>query len=833
MAEAQKRASLSSSILRAHAFTSNNNEFDVADIDLLEVRLNHVNELWCKFHDAHLEVVQITVSTDAEANTLNERIFADTEDAYLMSKARFVRKIKQLTLEEPIQQVAERNEADQFHDTHSQFDATETSSQADETDRNQSNTGANNSHRRNEVGVETHNANYLPYGRTATGLQLAPQSLPTFNGNFAQWPQFRDLFNRMVHEDRSLIAVAKFNVLARHLKGEAAGVIAGITPCDDNYETAWQLVCNTYENPRRIIHALLQALRELKPMEHENMKSLRYIVVKYRQVTRQLESLSVNVTSWNPMLTYDLAALLDTNTRREWELRHKSKEQVTLAEMLEFLDHRATSLTDSSIGGSANQFTGEINAPTSRIIVKQSQFAATVGVLADNSMSCTLCDGMHDIMNCGRFLNGNPFERAMLAGTNGLCFGCLSNQHSTAECNVDICEHCTRGDKHHELLCTDYYNNTQSNSMVGLLNIRKSNSCISAVKEPIDSLAVNLSSKQVVTSNQIAKRHISFEAEENPQAEVTQIQTVNDSLLATALIRVRTTYGEYQLARAICDTGAHTNLVTNNLVNKIGANRVSSKFVIDPVGDTGSIDTCGSTEIIIAPLHDNRELFRIQVNALIMNRISAHLPASHIEIGEWPHEIAANFADNTADIPGAIDILLGAHVWSLIAEPNIQRNQFNSLLAQQSKLGWLLFGGISSSDESLFEKGRIHQMKAESIESLKRIGELNADPEFYDQSKEIQLKHLSRLDTLKLQTLKGAHHIELKFKCSTEGKSKFALVMGNAYEADHIHEIKESADDTQADRDESLGIKGVIKSKVVEIEDEAELQAAECLGNPT
>lgn len=224
-------------------------------------------------------------------------------------------------------------------------------------------------------------------------------------------------------------------------------------------------------------------------------------------------------------------------------------------------------------------------------------------------------------------MNAKPFKRSMMAKVHHICYGCLSYEHAVTECHVEVCKLCTSGKKHHKLLCFAYCNREASmqepRPVVGILKMPVTNSCISTASKPIDELAASSSTIATVKPKRIARTHFSFEAKENPQAEVIQIQNVNGTLLATALIRVRSLNGEYQIARALCDTGAQANLISENCMKLIGGNRNSSCFDIAPVGDADMIKTRGTTQIIIAPLYDEHEPFRIQLKALVMKRISS------------------------------------------------------------------------------------------------------------------------------------------------------------------------------------------------------------------
>lgn len=193
-----------------------------------------------------------------------------------------------------------------------------------------------------------------------------------------------------------------------------------------------------------------------------------------------------------------------------------------------------------------------------------------------------------------------------------------------------------------------------------------------------------------------------IERQENPLAEVVMANQASGALLATAIIRVRATNGEYKVMRVLCDTGAQANLISERGVQLLSAAREASHVTLSPVGNADQLRTRGSVQLIIAPLTDGPRLFRAQIKALVLKKVTYTLPSAPLNIGTWPSHIIKSLADPTVAEPGAIDMILGAHVWSLIAEEGFANNKENDLVAQKTKVGWLLFGGVAEPGKTIF-----------------------------------------------------------------------------------------------------------------------------------
>lgn len=88
--------------------------------------------------------------------------------------------------------------------------------------------------------------------------KLPEIKLPEFNGEYTKWLFFKNSFETTVHNDRGLSGPQKYQYLVGILSGEAHKVIEGFS--SENYEQAWQLLKNTYDNEMMIIDTHLDEL---------------------------------------------------------------------------------------------------------------------------------------------------------------------------------------------------------------------------------------------------------------------------------------------------------------------------------------------------------------------------------------------------------------------------------------------------------------------------------------------------------------------------------------------------------------------------------------------
>lgn len=702
MSDVEKRKTFIGSIERALAFVSDNRGENALLEDLQE-RGKRMQTAWISFQEEHMLIVEALLTDDDAGKKLQNDVFAETEEKYLQASAWFARRINALanpinitvTNTPPHASAAlDDNGNSSQHAADSARDATNNpgvinpvhlldidenrrvvdQNVAGTVQRNTTDSNANNQ----SVPTERQNLQIMipnPYAFNPGGL-LAQQDLPQFSGIYSEWPAFRDLFKQLVDENQHLTHIAKFNILVRHLRGAAAGYAAGLSPSFENYKVIWGALNAEYNDPRRLINSILESLRQLKTMTGSHTPSLHYIVIKFRQGYRQLEANGADVKSWDPMLQFDLLRLLDEDTKTFIEERQLTRKQtgkplLIVPEILALLENRVRARNQGN--SHSNQRTQRESPPAARERGRSSQ-QATVGHVAASkqpsqaSEDCPICKtNQHSIESCSKFLELNPFPRMKRAGKLGLCFGCLSSSHSLAECVTNICNFCTTGKKHHPLLCFKRCDEMRNRSALVAFVGRQ------FPQEPYEL--------------EPFEREAFENDEEIPDMEV---------VIATALINVRAADGTLFTARAMCDTGSQANLISEDFLRRLRLTRNTTITSVNPVGDLPGFRTRGSVHITIAPIGTQNAHQRLIIHAYVLNRIATTLPSNQINIGEWPVEVTNNLADPTLREPGRIDILLGAHVWSRIAMAAIVRNDTNGLMAQRSRFGWLIFGGLIS-----------------------------------------------------------------------------------------------------------------------------------------
>lgn len=112
---------------------------------------------------------------------------------------------------------------------------------------------------------------------TTTRIRLPKLNLPTFSGRYDEWFPFLDTFTSVIHANASINSVQKFQYLKASLTGDASNVISSLEISDTNYDVAWTLLKERYDNKRVIVQNHIKAILDLPSMTKENHAELRKI----------------------------------------------------------------------------------------------------------------------------------------------------------------------------------------------------------------------------------------------------------------------------------------------------------------------------------------------------------------------------------------------------------------------------------------------------------------------------------------------------------------------------------------------------------------------------
>ncbi|XP_018056578.1 PREDICTED: uncharacterized protein LOC108692704 [Atta colombica] len=131
---------------------------------------------------------------------------------------------------------------------------------------------------------------------------------------YDEWFPFFNTFNSVIHSNTSLSNTQRFQYLRASLTGDASAVVSSLELSDANYDVAWSIHKERYDNKRVIVQTHVSAIFDLPTMTRENVVELR----RLSSVTKHLHALQTlkrPTMHWDDLLVHLLTSKFDSLTR--------------------------------------------------------------------------------------------------------------------------------------------------------------------------------------------------------------------------------------------------------------------------------------------------------------------------------------------------------------------------------------------------------------------------------------------------------------------------------------------------------------------------------------
>jgi hypothetical protein len=109
----------------------------------------------------------------------------------------------------------------------------------------------------------------------ASPMQLPRISLPKFNGKLTEWANFKGIFESLINGNESLSNVQKLHYLKTCVTEDAARLIGSLQISDVNYNAAWQLLLDEYDNTYTIVNTQIKAFADMPAMRTKTAVELK------------------------------------------------------------------------------------------------------------------------------------------------------------------------------------------------------------------------------------------------------------------------------------------------------------------------------------------------------------------------------------------------------------------------------------------------------------------------------------------------------------------------------------------------------------------------------
>jgi hypothetical protein len=462
-------------------------------------------------------------------------------------------------------------------------------------------------------------------------VKLPALNLPQFSGSYTEWLPFYDTFNSLINNNANLNNCQKFHYLKSCLKGEASATIESLTISTDNYNAAYELLIKWYNNIRLIAQEHVLAIINSPVISKANHVSLRKML---NDITTNIEALRVQkqaVDHWDCLIVPLICEKLDYTSRKEWQTKLNT-DIPKLKDLLEFLGKRCELLECMSKNDKSSQH----NEKQKTNYNKQTNQSKHQIVQTVINKSCIHCKSeSHMVFKCPEFLNLSTSDRIKTINNLKACRNCFKLNHTASACkSVNTCRECQQ--KHNTLLHLS--ESTSAN----------------------DNLTLSISNKTTV-------------------------------LLATAIVKIADSAGNYHNCRAVLDCGSQSNILTSNMCKKLS---LKTKHINLPISGVGEIETRVkySANVSIKSCYNS---FALKMHCLILPKITEQFPNQTYSRANLNIPDNIDLADPHFNECDKIDLLIGAEFfWRIIGFSQAIDILNKQIYLRRTLFGWVVTGKI-------------------------------------------------------------------------------------------------------------------------------------------
>ncbi|GFX85020.1 integrase catalytic domain-containing protein [Trichonephila clavipes] len=177
----------------------------------------------------------------------------------------------------------------------------------------------------------------------------------------------------------------------------------------------------------------------------------------------------------------------------------------------------------------------------------------------------------------------------------------------------------------------------------------------------------------------------------------------NKCLLSTALILVKDKYSEWQTFRALLDSGSETCLISNECANKLRLKTERINTLISCLNDASMVVN-GCVKVAIS--NQNKSFERELDMLVVKKKITDFIPQKALEINSDFYKFV-ELADSKFNVPGKIDLLLGANIFYELLKPERIKIKDSQLLLVNSVFGYIVTGNLDAINETKVHCGLI------------------------------------------------------------------------------------------------------------------------------
>lgn len=540
--------------------------------------------------------------------------------------------------------------------------------------------------KKNELIAADASSRAPPIPPTGASVRTPKIELPTFDGSSDQWIKFRDMFESLIHSKTNLSNIEKFSYLQSSIKlphGQS-NVLDMFKICEDDYLSAWQAVCERYNDKRKIIAMHCSTLFNVPKMSCESASELRRIIDAFSSQISAMKQLGYALGEHDDfanMIVVQFALVrLDDKTLREWKKFHTA-DSATWKELCEFLTAQWRSLDDGAIKNFESSSDVKVVPKSVKTLVVSSSVETNNN--RSSNVKCPNCLQSHFLWTCSSFIAMNIDDRQKCVRDKGLCLNCFSPSHQVRQCGSSYkCKTCNL--PHHTLLHFDRSSPQNNNSDVSSTNATAAptTSTLSANSKPFEPFSMT---KKTNDSGNVTRfSTVSLLASE------AFLPRKHSTFLSTVIVEVLGEDGNFYDVRALLDNGSDDNLMTTQLARRLG---IECKNVCIPL--TG---ICERTSFVhhqtTSTIRSRYGNFQKTLEFSVMPSITSNVPSQSINISQFNIPDDLFLADSKFNLSSKVDMLLNIDIfYQSLLEGKVELNHGPKML--HTTFGWIVGGSTN------------------------------------------------------------------------------------------------------------------------------------------
>lgn len=179
-----------------------------------------------------------------------------------------------------------------------------------------------------------------------SGLRIPEIQIPVFSGDVRDFKSFRNVFEYVISNSRTT-KIERFHLLRSRLAGAALAEVNTLYINDSNYDSAWDLLRQRYDNPRVIIETNFNALQDHPPTKAKDGGSILRLIQCCKGVVHNIATSHENPNYSDLMYINLILQKLDDYTKARFEdffndilsqTNDVSNRMPTIAEVTTFLE---------------------------------------------------------------------------------------------------------------------------------------------------------------------------------------------------------------------------------------------------------------------------------------------------------------------------------------------------------------------------------------------------------------------------------------------------------------------------------------------------------------